>query len=80
VGGLLITDPLNVTVASLDEASRYAPAAATTPETPTTTTPETPASDLPATGVSAGVAIGALMLMLGALGVRRLRKSPTTTE
>jgi hypothetical protein len=72
----LVTDPLDVTVADLSEASRFAP----TPTTPTSSSPSgTPTSGgapgLATTGVPAGVAVGALLLMLAAYGVRRLRST-----
>jgi hypothetical protein len=78
VNGVITTDPMSVTVADLTDASRYAPAAATT--TPTTVTPGTTTPGLASTGVSTGVAVGALLLMLAAFGVRRLRSATTVSE
>jgi hypothetical protein len=77
--GNLVTDPIALTVASLTDQSRYAPAAAV--KTPTTVTPgTTPSTTLPQTGVPVGVAVGALLLMLAAFGVRRMRSTAVTDE
>ena len=71
--GNLVTDPIGLTVASLTDQSRYASAAAV--KTPTTVTPgTTPTTTLPQTGVATGVAVGALLLMVAAYGVRRTRR------
>ncbi|MFL6241107.1 MAG: hypothetical protein ACJ735_16620 [Actinomycetes bacterium] len=71
--GNLVTDPISVTVADVTDSARYAPAAATTPSTVTPATPQSTNPGLAATGVSTGVAVGALLLLFAAYGVRRLR-------
>jgi hypothetical protein len=73
VNGLAVSDPISVTVATLTDASRYAPASA---PGSTTVTPSKNTPGLASTGVSTGVAIGALLLMIAAYGVRRFRLRP----
>jgi hypothetical protein len=73
----LVTDPLDVTVADLSEASRFAPST-TTSNSPSGTPTSGGTPGLAATGVPAGVAVGALLLVLAAYGVRRLRSGDGT--
>jgi hypothetical protein len=79
VDGNLITDPISVKVADFTDAARFAPAVVT-PSTPTTPSNPSSTPTLASTGMPVGVAIGALVLMLAAYGIRRLRGGVATTD